>query len=104
MNPDKKMKWAVGSKRAGNNKIADYPNVPGHNPIYGGGVGTSGMQDPGGHFIKAAIKKPGQLHRDLGVPQGKKIPAKKLNAAAAGKYGKKTEERAHFAKTLKAMH
>jgi hypothetical protein len=53
-------------------------------------------------FIAKAIKKPGQLHKDLGVPQGKKIPAKKL-AAAAKKKGK-VGQRARFAETLKKMH
>jgi len=28
------------------------------------------------------IKRPGDLHRRLGVPMGQKIPASKLNAAA----------------------
>lgn len=55
----------------------------------------------GGKFIQKAIKKPGQLHRDLGVPQGKKIPEKKIEAAAKrpGKVG----ERARFAETLKGL-
>jgi hypothetical protein len=52
-------------------------------------------------WIKSAIKKPGQLHRDLGVPQGQKIPAKTLNAAAAS--GGKVGQRARLAKTLKKM-
>jgi hypothetical protein len=52
-------------------------------------------------WVKGAIKKPGQLHRDLGVPQGNKIPASKLRAAAAGRYGPKTEQRAHLAQTMK---
>lgn len=48
--------------------------------------------------IKKAIKRPGQLHRDLGVPQGKKIPKSKIKAAASrgGKVGK----RARFAEEL----
>ena len=50
--------------------------------------------------IKKAIKRPGQLHEDLGVPQGKKIPGNKLQAAIAGQMGKKTQQRANFAKTL----
>lgn len=56
----------------------------------------------GKNFIKDAIKKPGQLHRDLGVPQGEKIPASKLEAAAhkPGKIG----QRARFAETLKGMN
>lgn len=62
------------------------------------------MEDPGGKFIAKAIKRPGQLHRDLGVPQGQKIPAKKLKSAAKGNYGEKVEQRAHFAETLKKMH
>ncbi len=53
------------------------------------------------NFIKQAIKKPGQLHKDLGVPQGEKIPAKKL--AAAAKKGGKVGQRARLAQTLKKM-
>lgn len=53
------------------------------------------------NFIQKAIKKPGQLHRDLGVPQGKKIPESKLKAAA--KKGGKVGQRARFAETLKKM-
>lgn len=37
----------------------------------------------GKNWIKGAIKKPGALHEALGVPQGKKIPAKKLLVKAA---------------------
>jgi len=52
-------------------------------------------------WIQKAIKKPGALHKELGVPAGKKIPAKKL-AAAAKKPG--TEgRRARLAETLKGM-
>jgi hypothetical protein len=52
------------------------------------------------NWIKGAIKKPGQLRKDLGVAEGEKIPKSKLNAAADGKYGKKTQQRANLAKTL----
>jgi hypothetical protein len=52
-------------------------------------------------FIQSAIKKPGQLHRDLGVPQGKKIPASKVAAAAAK--GGKVGQRARFAQTLSKL-
>ena len=54
------------------------------------------------NWIQDAIKKPGALHKDLGVPKGKKIPEKKLNAAA--KKGGKVGARARLAKTLKKMH
>ena len=52
-------------------------------------------------WIQKAIKKPGALHKDLGVPAGKKIPAAKLAAAAKkpGKLGK----RARLAETLKGL-
>ena len=52
-------------------------------------------------WIKGAIKKPGALHRDLGVPEGQKIPKGKL-AAAASKGGK-TGQRARLAMTLSKM-
>jgi hypothetical protein len=52
-------------------------------------------------WIKGAIKKPGQLHKDLGVPQGEKIPPGKLEAAAKSKG--KVGQRARLAKTLKGM-
>ena len=54
------------------------------------------------NWIKGAIKHPGKLHRDLGVPQDENIPTKKLNAAAKkpGKLGKE----ARLAKTLKSFH
>jgi hypothetical protein len=51
------------------------------------------------NWIAGAIKKPGTLRKELGVKEGEKIPAKKLNAAAKkpGKIG----QRARLAKTLK---
>ena len=64
-----------------------------NNPL-GQGVGAGQ-----GNWIAGAIKKPGALHKDLGVPEGKKIPSKKLNAAAKG--SGKTAQRARLAKTLK---
>lgn len=53
------------------------------------------------NFIQKAIKKPGQLHKDLGVKQGEKIPEAKLKAAAAK--GGKVGQRARFAETLKKL-
>ena len=52
-------------------------------------------------WIQSAIKHPGALHKQLGVPAGKKIPAKKLEKAAKAKgtLGK----RARLAQTLKRM-
>lgn len=52
-------------------------------------------------WIQKAISHPGALHKQLGVPEGKKIPAGKLSAAAGkgGTLGK----RARLAETLKKM-
>jgi len=52
-------------------------------------------------WIQKAIKKPGALHKQMGVPEGKKIPPKKL-AAAAKKPGK-LGQRARLAQTLKGL-
>lgn len=61
----------------------------------------SGDNYKGKHWIAGAVKHKGALHRDLGVPQGEKIPAGKLAAASAGKYGETARKRASLAKTLK---
>jgi hypothetical protein len=52
-------------------------------------------------WIQGAIEHPGALHRELKVPEGKKIPAKKL-AAAAKKPGVEGK-RARLAETLKGL-
>ena len=55
----------------------------------------------GANWIQGAIKHPGALHEQLGVPAGKKIPAKKL--AKAAKAPGKLGQRARLAETLKGM-
>jgi len=52
-------------------------------------------------WISKAIKHPGALHKQLKVPAGQKIPAKKLTSAAKkpGKVG----QRARLAQTLGKM-
>jgi hypothetical protein len=52
-------------------------------------------------WIQGAIKHKGALHKELGVPEGKKIPEKKL-AAAAKKPGIEGK-RAKLAETLKGF-
>lgn len=42
----------------------------------------------------------GGLHRSLGVPQGEKIPAGKMRAALAGRYGAKAKKQANFAQGM----
>jgi hypothetical protein len=62
-----------------------------------------GFKDGGHNWIKGAIKHPGALHKALGVPEGKKIPAKKM-AKAAHSSNPTMRRRAALAKTLKKMH
>jgi hypothetical protein len=52
-------------------------------------------------WIQKAIKHKGALHKELHVPEGKKIPESKLKAAE--KKGGKEAKRAHLAETLKKM-
>lgn len=54
-----------------------------------------------GGWIQKAIGTPGALHAQLGIPQGQKIPAKTLDAAAkkSGTLG----QRARLAKTLRGF-
>lgn len=53
------------------------------------------------NWIAKATKNKGGLHRSLGIPEGKTIPAKKIAKAAAkgGKVGKQ----ARLAQTLKGL-
>lgn len=53
-------------------------------------------------WIKKAIKHPGKLHRELGVPEGEKIPAKKMAKAAKSKSPTIRKE-VGLARTLKKM-
>lgn len=52
-------------------------------------------------WIQKIGMKKGALHKELGVPEGKKIPAKKL--AKAAKEPGKEGQRARLAETLKGM-
>lgn len=54
------------------------------------------------NWIAGATKNKGALHRQLGVPEGQKIPAGKI--AAAAKKGGKLGQRARLAETLKKLH
>ena len=56
----------------------------------------------GKNFIKKAIRRPGALHRALGVPQGKRIPLADIEKAshAPGRLGRE----ARFAQTLASLN
>lgn len=55
-------------------------------------------------WIQGAIKRPGQLHRDLGIPQGQTIPQAAMQKALSGKLGAATQRRANLAQTLKGFN
>lgn len=55
------------------------------------------------HWIKDAIGHKGALHHTLHVPEGEKIPAKKLEKAEHSGSAL-TRKRAHLAETLRGMH
>jgi len=52
-------------------------------------------------WIAGAVGKKGALHKEMGVPEGKKIPAGRL--AKAAKAGGKLGQRARLAETLKGF-
>lgn len=67
-----------------------------------GGAAKSGGKTGSRQTISAPGKAPisfkkGGLHQSLGVPQGKPIPAAKMAAAQAGKYGPQAKAQADFA-------
>jgi hypothetical protein len=53
-------------------------------------------------WIQKAVKKPGELHKDLGVPEGEKIPEEKLEEAENSD-DPKVRERAQFAENVKGL-
>ena len=56
------------------------------------------------HWIQKAVgKHPGALHKSLGVPQGQKIPEKKIEKAEKSS-NPTLRKRAILAETLKNMH
>lgn len=52
-------------------------------------------------FIQKMNMKKGALHKQMGIPEGKKIPVKKLKSAE--KKGGLIAKRAHLAETLKKL-
>lgn len=96
-----KEKCAGGSTYANGGKIRLAKD-----PLYGGTAPEGGRvakKDGGEHWIAGAIKHPGALHRKLHVPEGEKIPAKKL-AKAEHSSNPTLRKEANLAKTLKRMH
>jgi hypothetical protein len=65
--------------------------------------GRLARKDGGGNWIAEATKNKGALHRELGVKEGEKIPAKKLEKAEHSK-NPLERKRANLAETLKGLH
>lgn len=55
-----------------------------------------------GKWIAGAIKHPGALHKEMGIPAGQKIPKSKL--AKAANAGGKEGKRARFAEELEGFN
>jgi hypothetical protein len=55
------------------------------------------------NWIAGAVKHPGALHKELGVPMGTKIPAKKM-AKAAKSGSPKIKRQVALAHTLEGFH
>jgi len=71
--------------------------------MWWGGAAKAKKADGGKiKWIQGAIKHPGSLHKALHVPEGEKIPAKKLEKATHSHNPKLAK--ANLAKTLKRMH
>lgn len=67
---------------------------------YGVNLATGGSAH---QWIQGAHIKKGALHRELGIPEGEKIPEVKLERAAHSS-NPKLAKRAHLAETLKGLH
>ena len=85
---------AIRASKMPKKKVIERKDDPNQVDVYADGGSTN-------KWIQNAIKKPGALRSELGVKEGKTIPAKKL-AAAAKKPGK-LGQRARLAQTLKKM-
>lgn len=107
----KQREWAFAVKGAAWARRHHFDN-PGPLPTYvkpkRGTVASSTEQlaakiasrkQKGGNWMAGAVKHPGALHRQLGVPAGQKIPAKKL-ASAANSSNQLLARRARLAQTF----
>jgi hypothetical protein len=101
----------TGPAEGADEKALEYLRQTGRSDFRGPATLAPGAEAPmrkhGGKapekWIQGAIKHPGALHKALHVPEGEKIPAKKL-AKAAHSDNPKLAKRAHLAQTLKGLH
>lgn len=102
--------YGVKEEKGESKKVRALEKKTGKEVGKGGGAGMCGKGSGKGagsgkkNWIAGAIKKPGALHKALGVKQGQKIPAKKLAAASKkAKSGSVMQKRLNLAKTLKSF-
>ena len=88
-----KRDYSVDCKDDGYHCMSDGGSVSGPHKNY------NDATEAGEHWIQGAVKKPGALHAEMGIPQGKKIPKAKLDKAA--KAGGKLGQRARFAENVR---
>jgi hypothetical protein len=93
---------AVQRKIAGHDeRLHEMPHPGSKNAMH---LDVERAKDGGRKWVgKAFGKHPGALHKSLGVPQGEKIPAKKL-AKAERSENPKIAKRAQLAETAKSFH
>lgn len=60
------------------------------------------LRKKGGDWIQKAIKRPGELHRKLGVPEDQDLPVGKIREAAKSK-DKQLADEARMALTLRKL-
>jgi hypothetical protein len=105
-NPGKAPRKRASGGRAGTGPLSMI-NTADENKRDFGSFHEGGYKNGGSagkpHWIKDAVGKPGALHKKLGVPEGKKIPAKKLAKAEHSKNPTEAKE-ANLAKTLRSFH
>src|SRR5262245_56721080 len=89
--------------RKGGGVPAGKTNVPSGSTkqegVVGGTKDAGKFAKGGGKWMAGAVKKPGALHRSLGVPQGEKIPAGKIEKASHSD-NPTLRKRANLAKTF----
>lgn len=97
---DKNQAMANSAGNAAIDQAAKQYNTPYSNQ---GNQQSDGKKDGGGKWIQKAIKHKGGLHRALHVPEGTKIPAKKMAKAAKSK-NPRIRKMVGLARTLSHMH
>lgn len=101
-NGPSQMSRAAGLKHGGHADAKEDEKLI-HHELREAGEKPHSRKSGGGNWIAGATKNKGALHRKLGVPEGEKIPEKKLVKAEHSSNPTEKKE-ADLAKTLKHLH